>query len=134
MTMGETIKYHRKRLGLTQEELGKRLNPVVQTSGITKWEKGRVENIKRSHIEQLAELFDIKPSDLMCFDSVYDTPKLAEEVKTLEMIQKCFGKESVQFLQMFQKLNNQGKEKLIADLEDMVQLKKYTEDELLKNA
>ena len=49
MEMGEIIKQLRKAHNLTQEELGKRLG--VQKSAIAKYEKGRVENIKRSTIQ-----------------------------------------------------------------------------------
>lgn len=68
MTMGEKIKQLRKKMGWTQEELGKRMKPQVNRAAVNKWETGQVENIKRSYIEQLSELFDISPSDLMCFE------------------------------------------------------------------
>lgn len=63
MEMGEIIKQLRKAHNLTQEELGKRLG--VQKSAIAKYEKGRVENIKRSTIQAMATLFDVSPCYLM---------------------------------------------------------------------
>lgn len=60
---GEMIKHYRKKLGLTQEELGNYVG--VQKSAIAKYENGRIENLKRSTIEKLSELFDILPSELL---------------------------------------------------------------------
>lgn len=60
---GEMIKYYRKKLGLTQEELGNYVG--VQKSAIAKYENGRIENLKRTTIEKLSELFDILPSELL---------------------------------------------------------------------
>ena len=57
------IKYYRKKLGLTQEELGNYVG--VQKSAIAKYENGRIENLKRSTIEKLSELFGILPSELL---------------------------------------------------------------------
>ena len=57
------IKYYRKKLGLTQEELGNYVG--VQKSAIAKYENGRIENLKRTTIEKLSELFGILPSELL---------------------------------------------------------------------
>ena len=68
MTMGEKIRKLRKEKGMTQEELGLKLSPKVNRAAVNKWETGQVENIKRSYIEQMAVIFDINPTDLMCFE------------------------------------------------------------------
>ena len=60
---GEMIKYYRKKLSLTQEELGNYVG--VQKSAIAKYENGRIENLKRTTIEKLSELFGILPSELL---------------------------------------------------------------------
>ena len=60
---GEMIKYYRKKLGLTQEELGNYVG--VQKSAIAKYENGRIENLKRTTIEKLSELFGILSSELL---------------------------------------------------------------------
>lgn len=49
--MGERIKYLRESKGMTQEELGEKIG--VQKSAIRKYEKGEVENIKRSNIKKI---------------------------------------------------------------------------------
>lgn len=66
MTMGERIKQLREKNGMTQEELGEYLG--VQKSAIRKYEKGSVENIKRTSIKKMADLFKVSPAYLMCFD------------------------------------------------------------------
>lgn len=48
---------------MTQEDLGRELG--VQKSAIAKYESGRVENIKRSTILKMANIFDVDPAWLM---------------------------------------------------------------------
>lgn len=129
MTMGMYIKHLREEMKLSQEELGKRLNPPVNRAAVNKWETGQVENIKRNHIQQLAKIFGVSPCELMCFDDRFDSAKAAEETKAIELVQKYFGKEAVQMLHMFQELNKAGKTKALEDLDDLTQLPKYTEME-----
>lgn len=63
MTMGQKIKYHRKRIGLTQTELGERLG--VEKNAVSKWECGRVESISASKIRTMAQLFGVTFSYLI---------------------------------------------------------------------
>lgn len=132
MTTGEYIKKLRmgdNKYGRTwsQEELGHSLNPPVNRAAIHKWESGIVTNIRKQYIEQLAEIFGIQPVDLMCFDSKYDGKRISEELAVIESVNKVFGRQSVQILQYFYELNDIGKEKILDDIMDMVQLSKYTE-------
>lgn len=131
MTMGEYIKklrtgnntYGRK---WSQEELGSALNPPVNRAAVNKWESGQVENLKRTHIQQLAKIFGVKPCELMCFDDQIDSSKISEEVKVIEQVQNVFGKDAVQLLQYFNELNDLGKQKALEDLDDLTELPKYT--------
>lgn len=127
MTMGDMIRSKRSELNLTQEELGQKLNPKVNRAAVNKWETGQVENIKRIHIQQLAKIFEISPCELMCFDDKFDVVKISEEVKTLELVEKHYGKETVKMIEMFQKLNENGKRKVLEDTSDLTDLPKYTE-------
>lgn len=131
MTMGEYIKKCRtgnNKYGKmwSQDELGHSLNPPVNRSAVNKWEMGTVENIKRCHIEQMAEMFGITPADLMCFESRFDEGAISEELAVIESVQKLFGRSSVQVLQYFNELNEFGKEKALNDILDMLELPKYT--------
>ena len=131
MTMGEYIKKLRSGNNIygrkwSQEELGAALNPPVNRAAVNKWETGMVENIKRTHIQQLANLFGVTPCELMRFDDQIDSCKISEEVKVIEQVQGLFGKDAVQLLQYFNELNETGKQKALEDLGDLTELPKYT--------
>lgn len=125
MTMGEYIKHLRKKFNMTQEELGQKLNPSVNRAAINKWESGQVQNIKRSYIQQMSTLFNVKPHELMCFDQEIN---ITEKNISVEQITKVFGKEAMKLLEMFNKLNHIGKNKILNDLDDLTHLVKYTKD------
>lgn len=60
--LGETLKYHRKRKGLTQAEAGKKLNSYATTIG--NYERGaRVPDIYT--IKDLADIYEVKVWDLV---------------------------------------------------------------------
>ena len=131
MTMGEYIKKLRSGSNIygrkwSQEELGAALNPQVNRAAVNKWETGLVENIKRTHIQQLAQMFGVTPCELMCFDDQIDSSKVSEEVKIIEQVQNLFGKDAVQLLQHFNELNELGKEKALEDIADLTEHPKYT--------
>lgn len=66
MGMSERIKKKRIESRLTQEELAEKLG--IQKSAVAKYENGRVVNIKRSVIANMAKIFDCSPSYLMAMD------------------------------------------------------------------
>lgn len=100
MTMGELIRYHRKELDLSQEELGKILKPPVNKAAINKWENGTVENIKRTHIQQMAELFNIPPCELMAFD--FD-----------KKVNNVISPEQSELIELFCTLTKEGQQEVI---------------------
>lgn len=61
-TLGERIKYHRKRLGLTQEELARRMG--VSAQAVSKWENN-LSCPDISVLPELAEIFDISLDELL---------------------------------------------------------------------
>lgn len=63
MTIGDKIRYQRKRLKLTQTELGEKLG--VKTNAVSKWECGRVEDIPTSKIKAMSVLFGVPTSYLI---------------------------------------------------------------------
>lgn len=60
MTTGEKIRMLRKRLKLTQTELGQKLG--VKTNAVSKWECGRVYDIPASKIKAMSLLFGVPAS------------------------------------------------------------------------
>lgn len=68
--MGEILKELRTERGLTQEEVGKIIG--VQKAAIQKYEKGNVENMKRSAIQKLSKFFGVSPAYLMGLEDPKD--------------------------------------------------------------
>lgn len=62
MGIGERIKQERKRMGLTQTQLGEALG--VKKNAVSKWECGRVEDIPTGKIKAMAQLFGVSQSYL----------------------------------------------------------------------
>ena len=61
-TLGERIKYHRKRLGLTQEQLAERMG--VSAQAVSKWENN-ISCPDISILPELADLFGISVDELL---------------------------------------------------------------------
>lgn len=126
--MGEFIQIHRKEKGISQEEFGKMFEPKVNRAAVSKWEKGHVTNIKRSQIQRMCEIFNCKPSDLMCFDEKYDTEELSKGSRAYDLISECFGEQAAELVRLFDSFNEEGKERLLNTAEDMSQLDKYKKE------
>lgn len=129
MTMGEYIKHLRTGHNIygrkwSQEELGASLNPPVNRSAVNKWESGMVENLKRTHVIQLANLFGVNACDLMCFDEMDDSESL-NQLTAIEFVQNKFGIDALELLYKFDKLNNEGRRKAIETLNDMIDHPRY---------
>ena len=71
MILADKIIRLRKQNGWSQEELAEKLG--LKKSAVAKYENGRVENIKRSTIEEMARIFDCTPSYLMGWDNMNTT-------------------------------------------------------------
>ena len=113
---------------MTQDELGEILG--VQKSAIAKYENGKVENIKRSTIKKMADVFGVSACYLMEFDEDEERVKtLSKEVALLQSIQDHFGKAAVQALSILNELNEEGLKKALSALEDISEVPKYRKDE-----
>lgn len=86
MDTGDIIKKLRKEHKLTQEDLGAIIG--VQKSAIAKYENGRVENLKRSTIEKLANYFNVSPSYILGIQEGVDinlpTPEVIRTINIYE--------------------------------------------------
>ena len=80
MSIGQKIKKARLERGLTQQELGDMVG--VQKSAIAKYENGRVVNIKRNTLHKIAEVLNMRPSELMFDESPKDTANLHVRIIT----------------------------------------------------
>lgn len=122
MTMGEYIKQLRTEREWSQDELGKKVG--VNRAAVQKWEKGSVENIKRTTIKKLSDVFGVSPCDLMKWG---EEPE--QKVNPINLIKEKYGSDTYELIELFSKLNEKGKSKVLEELSDMVQLQKYTEPE-----
>lgn len=100
MEMADRIKQRRLAMGYTQEELAEKLG--LQKSAIAKYENGRVENIKRSVISNMATVLECSPTYIMGWDedyylgenlqNIFETLSKEFSIPTNELI-RCFFSE-----------------------------------------
>ena len=126
MTMGEYIKQLRIERGLSRAKLGEMVG--VERAAVSKWENGSVENIKRSTIKKLSDIFNVSPCALMCWDeSEPDLQQKAEvEMEVCGLHEKCYGSKAYELVEFFARLNDAGKARAIENISDLVLLSKYT--------
>lgn len=108
-SLGTKIKYLRSLAGMSQEELGRRVG--LQRAAINKYEKGTVENIPIKTIENIAKVFDVSPTFIVGWNDVNSNP-LSAEVKVIEGVQRFYGKEAVEILEVYSSLNIIGRKRL----------------------
>ena len=123
--IGEKIREYRIKAGLTQKSLGESCGIAEPT--IRKYELG-ILNPKIETVKKIASALGVSVPDIMgweYFDEQY--PNLADEVKQIENIENKYGKGSGKLLDLFSKLNAEGKEKAIDRLTDLTMIDSYTE-------
>lgn len=108
MNIGERIRDRRTELRLTLEEVAKRAG--VGKATICRYEKGVITNIPSDRIERIASALKCTPAFLMGW----------EECPT----------QTSKLLKLYERLNDEGKNKLLDYADDLVQSKKYTESDI----
>ena len=106
MTMGKRIRFYRTKQGLSLEKLGDMLG--IQRTAILKYENGSVENIKRSTIKRMSEIFGVSPCYLMWGE---------ETETTVTQLPKGLTDTERQLLAAFRALNAQGQAMALATVE-----------------
>lgn len=127
MTMGEYIKKLREEKGWSQDELGQKVG--VNRAAVQKWEKGTVENIKRSTIKELSKVLGVSPCDLMQWDEEANLRKVQHEIDVCELFEKCYGKEAFKAVSMFLKLDAVDQGKVVERMEVLLEAEKYSAKE-----
>ena len=110
MTMGERIRFYRNKQGLTMEQLGEMLG--VRRAAVMKYEDGSVENIKRSTIKRMAEIFGISPCYLMWGEE-------SEQPANVTPMPKALTDTERQLLAAFRALNADGQQTLLTMAESL---------------
>lgn len=106
MTMAQRIRDCRKANKLTQKELAEKLG--VKEAAVSKWESGVVENIPRTTIKAMAELFGVGPCYLMAFSS--DPSPVEIPVSIYDRVTIELGPKASELLKEFAIMNNHGQE------------------------
>lgn len=115
MSIGDRIKSRRIELNMSQDELAKKLG-YKSRSSINKIEKdGR--NLPQDKIKALANILYTTPAYIMGWTE--------EKNKLLNELTKQYGEQSLELLILFDKLNDEGKEKVIDNIKDLCEIQKY---------
>ena len=130
------LKQSRESNNITLEEAGQKVG--VHKSTVLRWENGETEKIKLPVLEALASLYNVNTMWLMGYDVPMkrdykkDTPDLSE------LIINEYGKDSLMFLEDYNKLNEKGKKRARDNIKDLKKVGEYTcqdtETEQTKNA
>lgn len=118
-TPGTRIKELRTLADMSQEELGRRVG--VQRAAINKYEKGTVTNIPIHTIEKIANVFNVSPTYLLGWNTKCEN-ELSMEVRTIQGVNKFYGKDCVELLEIFHQINLTGKKRLLQYAEDLFKL------------
>ena len=95
MDLGKVIRQLRIENGYTQEELGKLIG--VKKAAIHKYESGIVQNMKRTTIGKLANIFNVSPSYLLGYTTERELEATTEEQqKLLSLIDQLTEEEVVE--------------------------------------
>ncbi len=92
MERGQLIAFHRKRLKLTQAELGEKVNVTAQA--VSKWEKGLSEP-DLSTIQKLCKIFDIDVTEFFTEEPEEETAGSSSHEGALEEVAPAVASEEV---------------------------------------
>lgn len=116
--IGVRIKARRKDVGMTQEELGKKIGVTKAT--INKYETGVVINMKRPTIEKIAKALDVDPGYLMGWND--NTPSVHTNngvigqnsgTITVNNSERTLSKEELELLRIYGELDVKGRIRLL---------------------
>ena len=116
--IGARIKARRKDVGMTQEELGKKIGVTKAT--INKYETGVVINMKRPTIEKIAKALDVDPGYLVGWTdnttSVYTNNGVIGQNSgtiTVNNSERTLSKEELELLRIYGELDVKDRIRLL---------------------
>jgi len=121
-TIGERIKALRTSLGMTQEELGNAIG--VKRAAINKYETGRVINIKRDNIENLAAVLNSTPEYILGYTELVNTATYTQD-SGLEHVEIFLAPDSIllslneekgNFADLFFKMSKDSKQVVLSSM------------------
>ena len=116
MTIGQSIRTFRNKVGMTQQELSEKTGISVQS--IRKYESDKVVP-KSQNLRSIAKTLGVSPSDidsglkdtLERWNQTIDQESLRKEVELWESITETFGEESASFFNDYLSLTPEGQQK-----------------------
>lgn len=109
--MAHRLRELRKERGLTLLQVAERLG--VTESTVQRYESGNIKNLKYETMIELAELFGVTPAYLMGWTDSKDN----EDRASIELSEA---------VQLFKRLNSNGRQEALNRLMEMTELEKYT--------
>lgn len=109
MSLSHKLELRRKQLNMTLLEVANKVG--VTESTVQRWESGSIKTLRHDRIVKLAEVLDVSPSYLMGWDDESVTPESSSAVDLI--------------LSLYDRLNEEGREKLVDYADDMVRSGKY---------
>ena len=125
----------RNRFIKAMEIRGMRQVDVAEKSGLDKAQISQYKNGKYEPMQdaqyKLAKALNVNVAWLMGHDvpMEVDIIELQKKASVCDLLEKCYGTNAYELVELFIKLNDVGKAKVIEDVKDMIQLPKYTESE-----
>lgn len=124
MSIGQRIKSRREELGMSQEDLAHRIG-YKSKSSINKIELD-IQQLRQSKIKQIADALETTTDYIMGWsEKKNDEPKEKHDIT--DLIKNQYGSDVYELVQLYSKLNEAGKNKIMEELCDTAALPKYTE-------
>lgn len=114
-TLQERIKERRTVLGFTLLEVAELLG--VKEATMQRYESGEIKNIKHDTIVEMAKIFKCSPQYLMGWTDMVMERKIQQPITKDNKFQ--------QLIDNYNKLNEEGQEKLLDYSDDLVSSQKY---------
>ena len=127
MSIGQRIKSRREELGMSQEDLAHRIG-YKSKSSINKIELD-IQQLRQSKIKQIADALETTTDYIMGWsEKKNDEPKEKHDVTDItDLIKNQYGSDVYELVQLYSKLNEAGKNKIMEELRDTAALPKHTE-------
>lgn len=121
MEIGNKIKQRRLDLGLSADDLAEKIGKSRAT--VYRYENGDIENMPTTVLEPIAQALKTTPAALMGWD---------DDSISSDPVPMVLRLDEQRLLQNYNHLNPVGKNKLLEDSEDLLQIPKYTKETSLE--
>ena len=132
----ERLKKCRINNNFSIEYISQKIN--IPVNKIKRWEDGITSDIGSNTLSTLGDLYNVSPTWLMGYDVPMKRDYEKKSSDLSELIIKEYGKDSLMFLEDYNKLNEKGKKRARDNIKDLKKVGEYTcqdtETEQAKNA